>query len=390
MTAVAMAISLFTTAVLLVEALYLSHVRPMLEENRNVESQYLNLYLADLQYLQNVPYLQPMRAARAGRSDAGAFLNEKVYWSPPLDPALKIKPSGATRPLTGPGTRESILRLQGEWLKKHTRVTHLKGDLSIFTALDRFDYWDIETNSPISTLAEKGIYVPPSKLPFPDIQDLLSLAKIRLMKAAMAGPDDFVAALSDVRNLARLALTTENQQLILTGLTLLDTERFAYDYFVKDRQMPASSWVPIEVEPNKIAHRAILATRSFLHLWTKTEYLEQIFHAEPPPIGFCSALNEALPLEFALRRVLEPQLPFEIRLRSEFASLDSIYRRGHSLCRLRYLSEMVARDAFAMKVPGPFILNRLPWARKVFALRLSASAFRGFSEYSTPTKTNMD
>lgn len=383
-----MTLSLLTTAVLLVELLYLSSVRPMIEENRNVEKKYLSLYLADLEYLKNVPYLQSLQTVRVGKSDAGVFLNEKLFWSPQLDPALKIKAFGAPKPLTGPGTRESLLRLQGEWMNKHMRVTHLKGDLSIFTALDRFDYWDVEANSPIASLAEKGIYIPPMRLPYPDIQDLLAIAKIRLMKAAMTGPDDFVPALSDVRSLARLALTTENQQLVLTGLALLDTEHFAYDYFVKVQKMPASSWVPVDSEANKIAHRAVLATRTYLHLWTKTEILEKIYHAEPPPIGFCSALNEALPLEFAIRSVLEPQLPFEIRLRSEYASLDSIYRRGHSLCRMRYLSEMVARDAFSVKVPGPFILNRLPWARKVFGLRLSAAVFRGFTDYYTPPATN--
>lgn len=384
MTGLAMALSLFTTALLLVQALYLTHVRPQMEKNRGVEAKHLGPFLADIETLRNVPHLQAMQTVRSGRSDAGAFLNEKVFWSPPLNPAYKVKAMGAPKPLVGPGTRETLMRLQDDWMRKHPRVKHLKGDLSIFTALDRFDYWDIESNSPIAELASKSIYVAPSMLPFPDIQDFLSLAKLRLMRAALNGADDFIPALSDVRSLANLLLTTENQQLVLTGLALLDTERFAYSYFVKDRKMPAASWVPIEAEPNRIAHRAILATRGFLHLWTPKETLELIFLKGTPPIGLCAALNEALPLEFALRRVLEPQLPFEIRLSDEFSTLDDIYRRGHSHCRLRYLSEMVARAAFAMRVPGPFILNHLPWARKVFALRLSVYAFRGFGAYDSP------
>ncbi len=69
-------------------------------------------------------------------------------------------------------------------------------------------------------------------------------------------------------------------------------------------------------------------------------------------------------------------MPLEIKLKAEYAGLDAIYRRAHSLCRLRYLGEMKANDSFSTRAPGPLVLNRLPWARKVFALRLSVFGFR--------------
>jgi hypothetical protein len=379
------AISLFTTGLLLVELLYFINVRPQLLANRAIEAKYVGAYAADLQRLAKTQYLATMQTVRAGKADAGIFLNEKVHWAPQLESSMGVKKYGSQKPLVAASTREALLRLDSQWMQKHMRVENLKADLSLFTALDRFDYWDIEANSPIAELAEKHLYLPPAKLPFPDVQDLLAIGKLRLMHAAVNGPQDYVPALGDVRSLARLLLTTENQQLVMTGLSLLETERFAYNYFVKEMKMSPQSWIPTDAEDNRVAHRAILGTRGFLHLWTPTEIMRSIYLTETPPMGFCAAINEALPLEYALREVLEPQLPFEISLKSEYVALDEVYRRSHSICRLRYLGEMMAHNTFSIHVPGPLVLNRFWWARKVFGLRLSVYAFRGLGEYYTLT-----
>ncbi len=300
--------SLLTTAIILVEILYRTHVRPQLEANIVVQKKFLDSYLSDLKRLDEVPFFRSLQTMRAGQADAGVFLNGKVHWPPQPAASLNLRARGAPRQLVGPNTREILLRMNDEWMKKHPRAKTMKADLTVFTGLDRFDYWDIESESPISDLADKRIFVPPAHLPVPDVQDLLALAKVRLMMAAVKGESDFLLALNDVRSLAKLLLTTENQQLILTALAIFDIERFAYNYFVADRKLPATAWTPIERELNKTAQKAIHATRGYLRLWTPAVILEQIFHREPAPLAFCASVNEALPQELALRHLLEPQM----------------------------------------------------------------------------------
>lgn len=372
----AASISLSTVAIVLVEMLFRMEVRPALVKNRTTAATFLDPYLGDVQFLARSPLFAP---SRIGKNDAGTFLNPKVYWLP----QPKTKPRGAAAPLVPLTIRETILRMRFEWMRKSARAANMKVDLSIFTGLGRFDYWDIEGDSPISDLAEQRVFAPPDQLPVPDVADLLAASKLRLMMGAVNGEQDYISALSDVRQLAQLLLTTENQQLMIAGLAALDVERAAYRYFVDEKNLVPSAWLPIDRNLLRRAHRAILATRGFLHLWTDPEILEKVYLKDQAPIGFCSAINEAMPIEFALRRRLEPQWPLEISLRREYAKLDAIYRKARAQCRLRYLGELVATNALRPPTPGPLVLKALPYSRKVFALRTSVLNFRGFNEYAS-------
>lgn len=371
----ASALSLATMAILLVEGLFLLHIRPTLEKYRAVEVSYLEPFTNDQQFLATLSLI-PLE--RFGKTDAGPFLNSRVHWTPkPI-----FRTHGSPNPLVPIATRETLIRMRDEWMKKHKRAKNMNADLSIFSELSRFDFWDIETDSPIGDLAERKIFVPPSQLPTPEVLDLISVVKIRLMLGAYNGKTDFIHALSDVHNLAKLLLTTENQSLIITGLAALDAERFAYHYFVDEMQMPENLWSPTDHNLLRRTSRAVLGTRGFLHLWTDPDILDRIYLKGQLPTGFCAAVNESLPIEMSLRPRLEPQWPLEIKLRAEYAMLDMIYRRAHSACRIRYLGELMSHDAIRVSTPGPLILNRLPYARKVFGLRTSVLNFRGFNEYA--------
>jgi hypothetical protein len=373
----AVILSLSTMAIVLVETLFRLQVRPALDRNRAIERAYFEPYNSDLQFLARSPLFP---TTRAGQNDAGIFLNPKIFWAP--KPTLRAR--GTVAPIVPIATREALLRMRDEWMKKNSRAKMMKADLTIFTGLSRFDYWDIENESPIGDLAERHQSVVPAQLPVPEVSDLLAAVKIRLMLGASNGEADFVPALSDVRSLAQLMLTTENQQLVISGLAALDAERFAYQYFVDERHMPPGSWVPMDRNLLRRANRAVVATRGFMHLWTAPEMLEQAYLKGAPAAGFCAAINEAFPLEIALRPRLEPHWPLEINLRAEYAQLDAIYRRAHAVCRLRYLGELMSHDSIKAVSPGPLILNVLPYSRKVFALRLSILNFRGFAEYAGP------
>jgi hypothetical protein len=213
------------------------------------------------------------------------------------------------------------------------------------------------------------------------VQDLQVFVKIRLMLAA-AGEFDILSTLKAVRTFALLMLTTENQQLMLGGLTILEDENFAYQFFVNELKFDSTRWEPIDLQIIRRAHRAILATSSYMHLWTHPDLLEKIYLGEPPPVGFCAAANESLPIEFSMRGALEPQLPLEMNFQREYNTLDAIYRKAHETCRVRYLMEMSAFDAFRSDAHGPLILEGLPYWRKLFGLRKSLLHYRGFPDYS--------
>ncbi len=212
----------------------------------------------------------------------------------------------------------------------------------------------------------------------------MTAVKIRLMLGA--ADKDALNALRDVRNLARLMFTTENLQLVIAGIAMLDDERFAYRYFVDEMGLDPLAWTPYDRNVTRRAHRAIVATRGYVRLWTPPDIMKRLFEAGPDaPIGLCAALNEALPQEYALRSHLEPQWPFEHDLRQEYRRLDELYERSKASCRLTYLTHLISTGNFRVDIPGPLLLSRLPYARKVFGLRLSLNGSDGFEEYDALT-----
>lgn len=370
----AAALSLTVIAVAMVEFLFRSQVKPQLEKNRATQERYYQAYADDQAFLARIGFF---KTARAGQNDAGPHLNPKLYWHP-----LKTRNnSTAAQPIVPISVREELLRLRSDFMRKFARAKNMKADLSIFNGLAHFDHWDLEVASPISDLSTARAFVPPPQLPVPEVSDLLAAVKLRLMLGALNG--DFVASLTDVRQLAKLMLTTENMQLVLGGVSVLETERIGYRYFVEDRGLAPNAWAPIDGNVLRRAYRAITATRAYLRLWTPAEKIEKTFLKEKLPIGFCAAVNDAFPLELTLRPTLEPHWPMEIRLNAEYRRLDQVFERARASCRLRYLSDLVDKRRIWTRIPGPLVLNRLPYSRKVFALRASAVNFGGLEGYSS-------
>lgn len=270
------------------------------------------------------------------------------------------------------------MRVGTDWVTFADKKRKITADLSFFSGLSAFDVWDIEKNGPIESLISAARFVPPSKLPIPETSDLIAATKLRLIQGVYFKKP--MEALTEVRQLANLLFTTENLELVLTGLALLDHERRGYNYFVQQKILPANAWQPIERNVTRRAQRALLAAPSYLRVWTDAEMMTKSFAQTTPP-GFCAIVNEAFPLEYSLRPMLEPQLPFERNLSEGYERLDAIYGKAKLTCRLRYLNKLVEADRFA-EVPGLFLLNRLPYSRKVFGMRLSTANFGGFEAYS--------
>jgi hypothetical protein len=366
------AITLFALGVGGLNFLYRLRVKPGLDSQISAQNRFKSLYQEDQAYLaKNGTELS--LGASGGTSDAGPFLNPIVRWTPM--PANSKQTAIVDEP-----TRVALLRTGNDWILQIAKGHHPKVDLSFFSQLSKYDNWDIERGSPIADLIEKNVFVPPTRLPLPDTSDLLSAVKLRLIAGGL--DHQFVPALKDARLLGRLLLTTENIQLVLAGLLVLDFERRADRYYVDNLKMNAQTWTPIDANITRRARRAVLATRAYLRLWTPSATLQEVFMGDSTPPGLCAAINEGLPFDYSLREVLEPHWPFEMDTRAEYARLDRVFLKAQASCRLRYLSALTKDSSLKIHVPGPLIFNDLPYSRKIFGLRLSAADLGGFEDYS--------
>ncbi len=371
----AAALSISVLVIGLVEVIYVFQIQPLLKVNLALQEKYLARFSEDLTFIHRNEVFSTLPATG---SDAGAFLNGKVFWAP-----VKASLSRTNnQPLVSLTVREALLRFRGDWIRKFDQSKKLDGNLSIFTGLSRFDHWDIETESPIDEIKSRHEFVPPPQLPLPDSSDLLAAAKLRLMKGALSG--ELIPALNDVRQLARLLLTTENSQLILTGLVLYDYERHAYEFFVEERNLDPKAWIPVDRSITRRTHRVISATRNYLHVWTPAKLIDSVFlnpDYTDSAVEICSAVNESFPLELSMRARLEPQWPFELSFRAQYQQFDRILKLARSHCRLRYIGDLIDHHQLYHALPGPLILSRLPYARKIFGLNTSVRKFNGFASY---------
>ena len=352
-----------------VETLFNKNIKVPLENLEHVQNDFLDTYLEDAEFLEKSELARLVPGAAfdvpesAVGSDAGPTLNKLLFWSPQSS-------MGRQTPLVEPKSREFVMRYNDDWIKGRTFLERgsIKADLSFFKELARFQYWDIEKNSPLEHMISRGEFVRPADLPLPETLDLVTAVKVRLIKGSIDG--DAIGALKDVRQFAMLLLTTENFQLVLTGLTCLDLERRAYREYVDREWLDADAWHPIDRNTSMRAGRAFLATAGYFRALTSDAVFKKVFLNGHVPPGFCAALNEQLPLEFAYRSELTGLWPFERSYRHGFAQLDRALEYSQKTCRISFIKKLYDEDSFgALRPGGPWPLTRAPYFRGLFALR---------------------
>lgn len=384
------------------EFLYRWRVAPIWKAQKAIQAKHLPAYLADQSFLRaftspplvdrapSAPvserlFAPPDRTSWSEKINVGPALNRAIFWNPPQDAeeGEAEKVTTGLHPIVPLSLREEILRSGADWMRPQMRAlqAQVQMDFAVFEKLGDDQYWDIELNSPITRSINADDPVPPVRLPAPDTADLVAAAKVRLLLGVRQKRP--LMALRDVRNLSRLLLTTENFRLVQTGIALLDIERTAFQYCVDHGLLPQGKWIPIPPDVTLRANRATWGTRGYLQFWTDPEFLREIFLAENLPFSFCAAVNEKLPEIHARRSLLEPNWPLEIGFAPQFGILDAIFKRARSVCRLRHLTDFVAEGDgdFGLRAPGPPVLNRLPYFRKLFSLQASLLNFGDFQVY---------
>ncbi len=365
------AVTLFALGVGGLNLLYRWRIRPGLESQLETQKRFRALYDEDREFLAKSASELSLTHS-GGSSDAGPFLNSRVLWTPTVAGEKRVT-------MVDESTRVALMRTGNDWILQIAKGHLPKPDLSLFKELSKYDYWDIELGSPIEKLSQKHEFLPPPKLPIPDSGDLIAAVKLRLIKGGLE--KDFVPALRNAREMGRLLISTENIQLVLAGLLVMDFERRAYRYYVDELKMNPALWTVIDSNVTRRARRSVVATRAYLRLWTPGDILQTYYLGSTIPPGLCAAINESIPFDFALRKVLEPHWPFEMDTRTEYARLDRIVLKAQTQCRLRYLTSILEFGHVRVPVPGPFLFLDLPYSRKIFGLRLSTANLGGFEAY---------
>lgn len=271
------------------------------------------------------------------------------------------------------------MRLENGWIRNFERLRRNEFDFTWMNELSGFDHWNLESQGPLSELVTSQKFVPPSAWPIPDVVDITTFAKVRMMKGV--AKRESVAAFKHVRKLAQLLLTTENLSLMTAGLAILDLERQAYRFATEEQMIAPEEWTPVDRNLTRRASRAIWALRGYLFAWTPPEHLQKIFLDRELNFGFCGAINEGLPSELTLRPMLDTQLPLAHGASAGYQKLDTIWARAAQSCRLKYLKALMTSSNFAAELPIPRLLTWLPYSRQLYAMKLSSMGFTGFQAY---------
>lgn len=358
-------VALFFLYILSIELLIRGSITDRLEEIKEIQSRYLEQYLADAEFIEASEVGALLRVASKNmQTDASPRLNTQVLWSP-LSSAY-----GRKEPLVPAASREFLLRYQDDWIKGRSFLERgrLKGDTTIFDNLEQFTFWDIETAQPLADLMKKEEFLSPQRLPSPDTLDLLGATKIRLLQGTLDGNPK--VALADARKFAGLLMTTESLQLLLTGLAVLDLERRAYREFVDRGLIRDQDWRPIDANTTRRANRAFLATSSYLSAMTEESVFKKVLGLPQIPPAFCAAVNQRLPADLSLRDQLTGLWPLERTYRAGFNRLNSAVELAKKSCRLKLFRVLHKKSVYESIDPSaPWPLAILPYFRTVFAMR---------------------
>lgn len=230
----------------------------------------------------------PLVAHRDG-PDVAPILSSRLRW------ALTGGRSSGVAPVP------EVLRRQLETWKQwtdHVDEATLEGvELDWLSGLSSYGYWDVEAdpspvlNEPFNIFAES----------MPNFIDLQHVAKARLLVGLRSG--DVRSAAAEVRELARLSLTTETLVGEMVGVGLLNIERAAYDEAVR-RRLDVAGWTPVSEERASALRRALWSANVRTSLLAPSEVVREVL-----PVGQCAALREALGSAWVLRRYAAAVVP---------------------------------------------------------------------------------
>ncbi len=246
-----------------------------------------------------------------------------------------------------------------QWVDEIDGFDTSKLDLEWMRELKNFGYWEIA--GPGTPLENVPVSVNEPPIAFADLQ---TFAKARLVRGIQNG--DAREAAAEVRELARLCLTTEHLVGAMVGVALVLTETRAFDEATKRGQV-TTGWVPYSSEDGSSLRRVVfVAPAPYSLLATPTLSTTRL------PVGACVGLHEGM-----------WQLHNSPGMRAAFASRYSAidYELGHTPCRLPRMRKAWAAIA-GVQAPVQDGVQLLPFANETIANQTSIitgpSRFRAY------------
>lgn len=184
------------------------------------------------------PFFQ--RGPRA--KDAAGFLNPLVgFGSSSVDGGVAIPPGTLAVPEAVRTTLTSAPSFMDVDLTDAGVEDALAGiDTSMLARVHEFDHWELTgAGSPLTPAATWTA----GDAPLPQFIQLIAAAKVHLVQGARAGT--LREAAKDVRQLARLCLTTESLLGAMVGLALAGQERRAHEWALA-HGVDVGDWTPVD------------------------------------------------------------------------------------------------------------------------------------------------
>ena len=140
-----------------INLVYKWQLLPILKSHQAIQAKELPLYKKDMSHL--MAHF-PFKSVVGGKANAGSFLNSRLFWLPRVSVARESKPNMIA---VSDALRSELIRYGNDYLAHPSHFANNHLDFTFFATLSHYDYWDIETDSPISSLSAQNRFVPPNE-----------------------------------------------------------------------------------------------------------------------------------------------------------------------------------------------------------------------------------
>jgi hypothetical protein len=210
---------------------------------------------------------------------------------------VRLERGAAQAPPLSTALTDALKALGPDWARRSKEVDLSGVDLGWLKELSTYGYWDLEgAGSPLAALPFS-----PLDEPLPNFGDLQNAARARLMRGLNDGTAGEAAG--EVRELARLCLTTDTLIGVMVGTSMLGMEHKAYDEAVR-RGQDTLGWTPVTDADAEALKRALWAAQA-----PGTLLSAGTLSSAQLPVGQCVALRENLGLAWFLKGYLQEELP---------------------------------------------------------------------------------
>ncbi len=307
--------------VILQETVFSKYVGPVRQTHQKV----LPLFLADREKLAAVDVVAPTPSQR----DAGPFLHPKLQWEAPKTgrriaegPALLKIPDALSEKLN-----------QDAW----TEVTPVPDyDLSWMEGLKDFDHWEL-----VDTAENKKDWeeARAGRIPYlsyavrvavPRLADLTRLGQIRMLQWMQKKNPQ--GGLKEIRQLAKLAYSTETLVGANVAASLLGVEEEAYLAAVAKGFLKPEGWKPVSRDERTALRRVTNASAGFFSPLAALATLDAAFKGPSP--GLCIGIRESTRYASVVWASSEKHWPLETDSRPVLQKLKAIATDPANGCRL--------------------------------------------------------